>query len=235
MPARARLDRSSLLRLQEWSQIDDRVLADAAQSTYRLRRDALRAYVGGTPVSEVEALGVDRRTLHRLLARALRPHADGRIWGWRALVPQARVKPYERLSLPKVLVHTKAGNAGAFAQLLARFPALETALRRELTSGRVHLVPGGALGRLKNVKAATERFRQSCRDLGLTTRDYPLNQSDKAVRSLARTLRGWITADAELAARVAGARLKPSSALRRLPERAALLMWKTPPAERTNA
>ena len=143
MPARARLDRSSLLRLQEWPQIDDRVLADAAQSTYRLRRDALRAYVGGTPVSEVEALGVDRRTLHRLLARALRPHADGRIWGWRALVPQARVKPYERLSLPKVLVHTKAGNAGAFAQLLARFPALETALRRELNSGRVHLVPGG--------------------------------------------------------------------------------------------
>ena len=227
MPARARLDRSSLLRLQEWPQIDDRVLADAAQSTYRLRRDALRAYVGGTPVSEVEAIGVDRRTLHRLLARALRPHADGRIWGWRALVPQARVKPYERLSLPKVLVHTKAGNAGAFAQLLARFPALETALRRELNSGRVHLVPGGALGRLKNVKAAAERFRQACRDLGLTTRDYPLNQSDKAVRSLARTLRGWITADADLAARVAGARLKPSSALRRLPERAALLAFDT--------
>ena len=80
MLGRLRLDRSSL-RLQEWPQIDDRVLADAAQATFRLRRDALRAYVGGTPMSEVEALGVDRRTLHRLVARALRPHADGRNWG----------------------------------------------------------------------------------------------------------------------------------------------------------
>ena len=79
----------------------------------------------------------------------------------------------------------------------------------------------------KDCKVAAERFRQSCRDLGLTTRDYPLKQSDKAVRSLARTLRGWITADADLAARVAGARLKPSSALRRLPERAALLAFDT--------
>ncbi|MDP3611753.1 MAG: hypothetical protein Q8R98_07870, partial [Rubrivivax sp.] len=172
-------------------------------------------------------MGVDRHTLRRLFARALRPHPDGRVWGWRALVPQTRVKSYERHSAPKVLVHTKAGNAGSFSQLLARFPELEESLRRELTARRVTLEPGGELGRLKGVKAAAERFRQTCRTLGLTQRDYPLNQKDKAVRSLARTLRGWMDSDLPLAAHVAGARIKPSSALRSLPERAALRAFDT--------
>lgn len=48
----------------------------------------------------------------RLIARALRPHPDGRVWGWRALVPNARVKAFERQSRPRVLVHTKAGQRG---------------------------------------------------------------------------------------------------------------------------
>lgn len=226
MANRPRLDRESL-RVSEWPQLDERALAGDVQTLFRRRRDAVMAYVAGAPIADIVALGVDGQTLRRLIARALRPHADGRAWGWRALVPQVRVRAYERQSAPKVLVDTRAGNAGAFSQLLARFPELETALRRELGPGRVTLVPGGESGRLKGVKAAAERFRQGCRALGLTQRDYPLNQKDKAVRSLARTLRGWIDVDLPLAAQVAGARIKPSSALRSLPQRAALRAFDT--------
>ena len=226
MAGRTRLDRASL-RLSEWPLIDARALSDTDRATFERRRDALQAYADGTPVAEIEAGGVDRRSLRRLLARALQPHSDGRIWGWRALVPHARVKAYERQSVPKVLVDTKAGNAGAFSQLLTRHPSLEASLRSELTSGRVKLVPGGKAGRLKYVKAAAWRFQGACRALGLTARDYPLNQVDKAVRSLARTLHDWIADDAELAAQAAGVRIKPSSALRRLPQRAALVAFDT--------
>jgi putative transposase len=226
MANRPRLDRDSL-RVGEWPQLDDRALDGDAQSLFRLRRDAVMAYVAGDPIDSVVAMGVDRHTLRRLFARALRPHPDGRVWGWRALVPQARVVSYERQSPPKVLVHTKAGNAGAFSQLLARFPELEASLRRELTARRVTLEPGGERGRLNGVKAAAERFRHTCRTLGLTQRDYPLNQKDKAVRSLARTLRSWMDQDLPLATHVAGARVKPSSALRSLPERAALRAFDT--------
>ena len=226
MANRPRLDLDAL-RMREWPQFDDRVLAAEAKALYRRRRAAVLAYLRGAPIAEVETAGVDRRTLHRLLARVLRPHADGRVWGWRALVPQVRVKTYERQSAPKVLLQTKAGNAGSFSQLLARFPELEASLRAELAGGRVTLLPGGELGRLQGVKAAAERFRLKCRAMGLTARDYPLNQKDKAVRSLARTLRAWLTLDGSLAADVAGARIKPSSALRSLPERAAMLAFDT--------
>lgn len=226
MPARPRLDRSSL-RLMEWPPFDDRTLAGEALALYRLRRNAVMAYAAGEPMATVEAMGVDRHTVRRLVARALRPNSDGRLWGWRALVPQARVRPYERQLAPKVLVNTKAGNAGAFSQFLARFPELEAALRGELVHDHVKLLPGGERGRLDGVKAAAERFRDHCRKLGLTQRDYPLNQKDKAVRSLARKLRDWIDDDLALAAQAAGTRIKPSSALRSLPERAALRAFDT--------
>ncbi len=226
MANRPRVDRSSL-RLADWPQVDDRALSEDVLALYRRRRGAVTAYAAGEPIADVATGGVDRHTLRRLVARALRPHADGRLWGWRALVPQVRVRAYERQLAPKVLVHTKAGNAGAFSQLLARLPELEASLRSELTHRRVTLVPGGEQGRLTGVKAAAERFRQMCRTLGLTQRDYPLNQKDKAVRSLARTLRGWMDLDLPLAADVAGARIKPSSALRGLPERAALHAFDT--------
>ncbi len=226
MANRPRVDRSSL-RLADWPQVDDRALSEDLRTLYRRRRDAVTAYAAGEPIADVATGGVDRHTLRRLVARALRAHADGRLWGWRALVPQVRVRAYERQLAPKVLVHTKAGNAGAFSQLLARLPELEASLRSELTHRRVTLVPGGERGRLTGVKAAAERFRQMCRTLGLTQRDYPLNQKDKAVRTLARTLRSWMDLDLPLAAGVAGARIKPSSALRGLPERAALRAFDT--------
>ena len=44
---------------------------------------------------------------------------------------------------------------------------------------------------------------------------------DKAARSLARTLHSWLDKGFDLAARAAGTRIKPASALRQMPERGA--------------
>lgn len=210
------------VRLADWPAVDDRVLDSTARATYRRRVKAVESYARGHTLDAVEtASGVHRATVFRLIQRAHRAHADGRLWGYRALVPHVRVAPYERVSAPKVLVHSKAGNAGAFSQLLLRHPALEAQLRGELKDGRVTLRPGGERGRLAGVAAATQRFQQACRRLGLGAGDYPLNQSDKAVRSLARTLHSWLDKDFDLAARAAGTRIKPASALRQLPERGA--------------
>lgn len=95
-----------------------------------------------------------------------------------------------------------------------RHPALAKQLRTEVTEGKVTLQPGGERGRLSGLQAAIGRFLKSCRELGLTGADYPLNQQDKAVRSLARTRRAWIDDNFALAARASGTRIKPTSALR---------------------
>lgn len=203
------------LRLLDWPKVDPRALASAQADVYQARAAAVTAFSQGHSLARIEAdTGVHRVTLLRLIARALRPHPDARLWGYRALVPFAHVQPYERAAAPKVLIHGKAGNAGAFAQLLLRHPGLAKQLRSEVTSGKVRLEPGGLRGRLSGLKTAIGRFHQTCRELGLGAGDYPLNQQDRAVRSLARTLRAWIDDNYALAAHASGTRIKPASALR---------------------
>jgi putative transposase len=226
MPERKHPERRPL-RLEDWPGVDERALLESGRTTFRKRRQAVESFAAGQALDGIEkSSGVHRATLRRLVARARRPHPDGRLWGYRALVPNTRVQPYERAVAPRVLVNVKAGNAGAFAQLLQRHPSLSKQLRSELTSGRVHLQPGGLRGRLAGLKAAIGRFHQACRELGLRGGDYPLNQQDKAVRSLARTLRGWLDDDFALTARASGTRVKPASALRQS-TRAALEAYDT--------
>jgi putative transposase len=214
MSTRKKTERPAL-RLADWPRVDARALPDAQAEVYRARAAAVAAYSHGHSLARVEdGTGVHRVTLMRLIARALRPHPDGRLWGYRALVPYKHVLPYERAVAPRVLVHDTAGNAGAFSQLLLRHPSLAKQLRDEVTGGKVTLEPWGERGRLSGVKKAIGHFHQACRDLGLGVGDYPLNQKDKAVRSLARTLRAWIDDNFALAAHASGTRIKPASALR---------------------
>ena len=214
MSTRKKTERPAL-RLADWPRVDARALPDAQAEVYRARAAAVSAYSHGHSLAQIEdSTGVHRVTLMRLIARALRPHADGRLWGYRALVPYTHVLPYERAVTPRVLVRDTAGNAGAFSQLLMRHPSLAKQLRGEVTGGKVTLEPGGERGRLSGVKKAIGRFHQACRDLGLGVGDYPLNQQDKAVRSVGRMLRDWIDDNFALAAHAAGTRIKPASALR---------------------
>lgn len=216
------------VQLADWPTVDARALAEPARSVFRTRIRAIEAVARGDLLRVVEAAsGLHRAAINRLIARAQLPHPDGRIWGYRALVPQARVRGYVRTAAPQVLVNRTAGNSGAFAQLLLRHPKLMAQLRAELQSGKVTLQQSGERGRMSGVAAASRRFIDACRQLGLDAGNYPLNQADKAVRSLARTLRGWMDDDLSLSARAAAVRVKPASALRRLPERGALEAFDT--------
>ncbi len=213
---------TELLRIGEWPRLDAQALDKHVREVYRLRCAAIEAYAQGEPVAQIEAEhGIDRSTLFRMVKRAQRAHADGSVWGYRALKPHAHVNGYERNRPPRALLDTKAGNAGAFTQLLQRYPALETHLRRELSARNVKLKGVGEEARLDNLKPALHRFQQACREQGIRPSEYPFNQKDKGVRTLARTLRAWLHDRFDDAAHAAGARFKPSSALRQLPERGA--------------
>jgi putative transposase len=128
------------LSLVDWPGLDERALPEPGRSTFRARRRAVELYSKGATLERIAAdTGLHRAALFRLIDRALCPHADGKLWGYRALVPHERVQTYERTAAPRVLVHDKAGNAGVFTQLLQRHPSLAKQLRAEATSGRVYL------------------------------------------------------------------------------------------------
>ncbi|MGB6310593.1 MAG: hypothetical protein WBF89_22650 [Steroidobacteraceae bacterium] len=180
---------------------------------YQSRAAAIEFYSRGLPVGEVEGkTRVDRRTLYRMIERALRRHPDGRPWGFRALIPSLRTVAYQRRKNSK---GKGRGLSGSFGQLLDRHRELEGLLCKLIQSREVLLMQRGERFYVKGLNLAHNRFTALCRSLGLTAKDYPLNQDEQGRRSLGNTLRNRMLEGFAGAHRSAGGeRVKPAAALK---------------------
>ncbi|ORC51244.1 hypothetical protein B2G74_00245 [Burkholderia sp. A27] len=88
------------LDLASWPTLAWTELDAAQRSRVQRHIDAIERYASGEPVGSIETTTrINRRQLYRFLDRALSLHADGRIYGFRALVVHARVTEYTRLLL----------------------------------------------------------------------------------------------------------------------------------------
>lgn len=206
------------LDLATWPGIDVTALDTEARQRYRQRAIAVEHYRRGLPLSAIrEKTKVDGRVLYRMIERALRTHPDGRVWGFRALIPGLHTKAYERRKPAK---GTGRGLAGAFTQLLERHSELDQLIRQLIRSREVLLIQKGERFYLHRLNRAHERFKEACRALGLTARDYPLNHDEGGRRSLRRALRQRMLDDFAQANRSAGGEgVKPAAALAFTPSR----------------
>jgi len=193
-----------LLDLSNWPTVDPGALDEPRRSDLQARMEAVRLYVGRTAVQAIEAsTGVRRSVLYRLLRSCVGPHADGRIRGFRALIPYARAKNYERTKPVAASTRTRfSGGAGAMSALLQRHDSLPLYLRRCLDQRTVYI---GRAGPRCGLHDAHRGFLEECRALGLKPGDYPLNQDRQGIRSLSAALRLLVTQDFAGAARAAGA------------------------------
>ena len=171
----------------------------------RLKR-AVRAYVEGQSLAAVgRECKVSRGELLRTLNRALLSHEDGRLFGWRALVPYKRIKPYERLSRPG---SSPRGLAGAFEQFLCAHPSIRESLNTAILTMKI---PGSLPeSRLSNYSFHSY-FKRLCREDRVSETQYPLSTKDAGARSIARYALKLRNAHFATAARQAGG---PDAALR---------------------
>jgi putative transposase len=193
-----------LLDLSIWPTVDPSALDEPRRSDLQARMEAVRLYVERNALQAIEAAtGVRRSVLYRLLRRCVAPHSDGRIRGFRALIPYARAKRYERTKAVAPSTRTRfAGGAGAMSALLQRHDSLPMYMRRCLGQHAVYI---GAAGQLCGLHEAHRGFLAACHALGLRASDYPLNQERKGIRSFSAALRLLVTQDFAGAARAAGA------------------------------
>ncbi|MFM0085005.1 integrase [Paraburkholderia sediminicola] len=144
-------------------------------------------------------------------------HPDGRPFGFRALVRYARTGDYVRVRALKERFEP-GGAAGAFSQLLERYPVLAGWLLLQVKHRKVRLdqfhTDGKLRTRLRGLKAVHDDFLHQCRAVGLTAADYPFITSGHAIRSLAERLKAELVRSFGTAARSAGA-----SHLKGLPRR----------------
>lgn len=188
-----RFDRTSIpaeLRLTEvWPSADPSALNDKDRNAYDARAQAMELFVTDPPLTLTEIgkrTGIAPKEIYRHFNRCIETHSDGRINGYRALLPYQLRKPYQRTAA----VTTKSKRAaGAFAQLLNRhselanwLKALVTKRAKDTRKPEVRII-----GRL--TKDIHKSFLDRCRKAGIGPSEYPFNQDLVGIRSLSTYLK----------------------------------------------
>jgi putative transposase len=170
---RASLD-SEIRDTSLWPTVDISLLSEKHSVIYECREAAIREYLADKPVEEIsKTYGIHRKELGQFLRRCLNIHPDGRIWGWRALIPYCRQQSYERrLPVKSYPSGRMGGSSGALMQLFDRLPHIQELVDalflKKRGAGVIHesRIP---------LKSIHKRFLDACRTAGLTAKDYPFS------------------------------------------------------------
>jgi transposase InsO family protein len=174
-----------------WPEFDGKVLEGDQRKNYVAQRKAIELYASHKAIEDIEGqTGVGRSQLYRLIKRCNQMHDDGRVFGYRALAPYARVITYQRIKRAKLHpLGGSRGTAGSFARLLQLHPSLEAWIDQQIKDKRIAIdqIQGdaGLSIRLRGLSKLHLGFVRECRMLGLTGADYPLNTERLGIRSLA--------------------------------------------------
>ncbi len=175
-----------LLDVNLWPTANILTLNEEQQDLFSMREKAILLYiVDNVSLSEIEnQTGICPSTLRRLIKRCFMQDSFGQIWGYRALIPQKRVKTYVR----KKSISSKSNNnktlQGAFNFLLQEYPEINELiinlyLNRDKKSRDVPSLTAADIH---------SKFITACRNKGIKSTEYPLNTYDLARRSLYRYL-----------------------------------------------
>lgn len=164
-----------------WPAVESGALDEVSRVRFENFQRAGRGYLRGEPITLLcRACGISHADLLRRLNRALAVHPDGRIWGWRAFLPYARIREYRRLRAPD---SGPRGLSGAFGQLLTDYPELERALQQAILTGKI---PDSIPESRSTHRAIYGYFKRLCRQNRLSETHYPLNTKDRVSRALRR-------------------------------------------------
>ena len=195
MPRRLLRDIPVELRdVTTWPAVDACALPPKDQSIFLKRKNAIMQRLADTSLDAVRlSTCCSRREVNRLLNRCLKiDPLDGRIFGFRALVPYSRVKTYFRLKDVTSRRGT-AGYAGMLTRTFRRYPEIETGLRAFILKKRKNSI-GPEIPRAP-IRIIFKTFLQLCRDAGIKETEYPFTTDGMAKSSLGGYVRSLYRSD----------------------------------------
>lgn len=158
------------------------------QEGYARNEKAIRALrdTNGTVERVAKAHKMSSDELYRLIKRATSIHPrDGKVWGWRGVVPYTQVEPYERTEELPTKPGRKGGGGGGSAGAFMAFITKYQVLKDFIYSNVFRAGPDGKLIRKLSIPKLHKRFLDKIRqELKLPGTEYPLNQRTTARRSL---------------------------------------------------
>jgi putative transposase len=130
--------------IDTWPQVCVEALTDDQRQIYENKAKAVRLYLANVRAVEIrEITGVSCSYLARLARRCFETHPDGRIYGFRGLLPYVRLKEYERTAPENIrFLGSKGGLSGMLTKLLRQYPKLEEALVNSIRqTAKVYAIP----------------------------------------------------------------------------------------------
>jgi hypothetical protein len=163
-------------------------LEGLAKERFEALQAAMHQYFHGVPVDQIqESTGVSRYQLPRLARKCLAPASDGRIQGFRALLPYRRTEPYCRTAgeAPK-RSEQQGGQTGLFKALLAQYPDAEPYLVRLIRQAgkRNNIAP-----QKLRPKDLHQAFIEFLRSQNAPLNKWPFTAKHKGKRSIAAYMR----------------------------------------------
>jgi putative transposase len=156
---------------------------DNRNDNFEMRKLAVELYLERhVTVDEIKVrTGISRKELNGFVKKCLSSHPDGRLWGFRALIPYRRTrKNYTRVADTDGFKKQKL--TGAFGRLLQQRPILEEKLKEHILNRRKRSIAD----RIIRIKDLRDKFLTWCRAEEIKLSEYPFNTKDKCLRALAR-------------------------------------------------
>lgn len=186
-PRQTRATIGATCNAEAWPGVDTESLSAAARVAFQNRVAAVTAYLGGEEVGQLCIRhDISRQFLYRLIRRCMLPHRDGRVWGFRALVPYQRCKrSYTRTTeVQAKRPGQRGGMAGALQQLFERYPTI-----RDLVVGYFLKRSATAAAHESRIsyKSIHKRFLDAVREHGIE--GYPFTAKKLGYDGLYRYLK----------------------------------------------
>jgi putative transposase len=188
MPARLSLGASEL-PLELWPSVSEDAIAEGAIEKFNAKKNAVTLYFRGVPTkSIVDRTGISRTDLPRLARKCLQLAEDGRIFGFRALIPNIRVSPYTRTAeSAKKLPGGRGGLSGVLAQTLKQFENVEDDLKAYIKQdAKSFQIPEKKL----RPKDFHRLFLRYLKDRGVKESAWPFNTRYLGTRSIQKYMAG---------------------------------------------
>lgn len=151
---------------------------------------AIKMLAAGKTYREIALLtGLHRSTVRSLMKKCLEVAEDGRIQGYRALVPYVHLRPNVRQSSIDAKRPEQRGSmSGALGAVLARFPDLGESLAEKLKRDK----RGKPMGYRPTSMALVRFFHSALRNRNVGPNEWPFNTKYRGRRSIASYMRSLL-------------------------------------------
>lgn len=178
-------------KLEFWPLAEPQGLSPSRQKRFENRCDAVSGYMRGESLLHLSAtFGISPWEIRRLRKRCLARHPDGRIWGYRALIPHKRTQIYARRAEPSLAQNGRPACGGLLTRLLSLHPTVRAKVYEHYLRKRI-----GANEAYVPILSSHRVFITCCRTEGIDLNDYPFNTRYLGIRALATHLNSLFTSD----------------------------------------